>query len=169
MRWLGGITNAIDVNLSKLWETVEARETWHAMRKAPHTVYAVAKSWKWFNDWATTTNCRVIFLSAPCSCSWNPCGSIPRSFLLIYIPPTYLKESNHDVPAFSSFLQPWQLSVLSPVLAQMFVYFSESWLFLHLALSPQLTSRLWVHGGFQLFSNKWTWGEARIQFTALQK
>ena len=50
MRWLGSITNATDMNLSKLRETVEDRGVWHAMRKAPYTVYAVTRSQKRFND-----------------------------------------------------------------------------------------------------------------------
>ena len=52
MRWFDGIIDSMDMNLSKLWETVKNREAWCA------AVHGVAKSQSDKTSWLNHINCR---------------------------------------------------------------------------------------------------------------
>ena len=49
VRWLDGITDAMDMNLGKFWEMVRDREAWHP------AIHGVANSWTQLNDWTKKT------------------------------------------------------------------------------------------------------------------
>ena len=108
VRWLNGITDSMDMSLSKLREMVMDREAWHA------TMYAVAKSQTRLRDWTTTDFVMTPKLLLP-NCRANPLSFICLQILLLTVWVSPVTSTWNSLEMFLiEFALPWPAGLFVP-------------------------------------------------------
>ena len=97
MRWLDGITDLMDMSLSKLRELVMDREAWCA------AVHGVAKSQSWLSNWTELNWIDTTILFPELSFSWGEKVHHPFAFLLHFCERHHPSSGLLDVNPQNSF------------------------------------------------------------------